>query len=212
MKLYTRYLLSQLTLPVLIATLAFSGAVWLSQSLRFVDLIVNKGLPVTTFLYLTLLLFPSLLTVILPVALFSAVLFVYHRLLLESEVTAMLDTYFEAGIPAVRAEADNVRTIGDAVMAYFTGEGHEERAARAAPKMQLVVALVLSSALYTVREGRQAIVLQFGQPVGAASDAGLKVKVPFIQDVVYFDKRVLDFDAERAEMATADQKQVEVDA
>jgi modulator of FtsH protease HflC len=76
----------------------------------------------------------------------------------------------------------------------------------------LLVALVLSSALYTVREGRQAIVLQFGQPVGATAEAGLKWKIPFIQDVVYFDKRVLDFDAERAEMATADQKQVEVDA
>lgn len=89
MKLYMRYLLGQLTLPTLIAMLAFSGAVWLSQSLRFVDLIVNKGLPATTFLYLTLLLFPSLLLVILPIALFSAVLFVYHRLILESEVTAM---------------------------------------------------------------------------------------------------------------------------
>ena len=77
----------------------------------------------------------------------------------------------------------------------------------------LVVMLVMSSALYTVREGRQAIVLQFGQPVGdLIPDAGLKWKVPFIQDVVYFDKRVLDFDAERAEMATSDQKQVEVDA
>ncbi|MGH6913415.1 MAG: LptF/LptG family permease, partial [Geminicoccales bacterium] len=76
MKLYARYLLWQLTLPALLATLAFSGAVWLSQSLRFVDLIVNKGLPITTFLYLTLLLFPSLLLVILPFALFCAVLFV----------------------------------------------------------------------------------------------------------------------------------------
>ena len=89
MKLYLRYLLRQLALPALVATLAFSGAVWLSQSLRFVDLIVNKGLPVTTFLYLTLLLFPSLLLVILPVAVFSAVLFAYHRLTLESELTVM---------------------------------------------------------------------------------------------------------------------------
>jgi adenylate cyclase len=54
----------------------------------------------------------------------------------ENEVTAMLDAYFEAGIPAVQAEARNVRTIGDAVMAYFTGEGHEERAARAALAFQ----------------------------------------------------------------------------
>lgn len=89
MRLYLRYLLRQLALPALVAALAFSGAVWLSQSLRFVDLIVNKGLPVTTFLYLTALLFPSLLLVILPVALFSAILFVYHRLNQESELTVM---------------------------------------------------------------------------------------------------------------------------
>jgi lipopolysaccharide export system permease protein len=89
MRLYLRYLLRQLALPALVATLAFSGAVWLSQSLRFVDLIVNKGLPVTTFLYLTALLFPSLLLISLPVALFSAVLFVYHRMTQESELTVM---------------------------------------------------------------------------------------------------------------------------
>ncbi len=75
------------------------------------------------------------------------------------------------------------------------------------------VLLVMSSALYTVQEGRQAIVLQFGEPIGGlVSQPGLKWKLPFVQNVVYFDKRVLDFDAERAEMATADQKQVEVDA
>jgi lipopolysaccharide export system permease protein len=89
MKIYLRYLLWQLALPTLFATLAFSGAVWLSQSLRFVDLIVNKGLPLTTFLYLTLLLFPSLLLVILPFALFCAVLFVYYRLIQESELIVM---------------------------------------------------------------------------------------------------------------------------
>lgn len=92
MKLYLRYLLWQLTLPTLLAVLAFSGAVWLSQSLRFVDLIVNKGLPLSTFLYLTLFLFPSLLMVILPFALVCAVLFVYHRLTVESELVALRAT------------------------------------------------------------------------------------------------------------------------
>jgi lipopolysaccharide export system permease protein len=87
MRLYLRYLLRQLTLPTLFVTLAFSGAVWLSQSLRFVDLIVNKGLPAGTFLYLTMLLFPSLLLVILPFALFCAVLYTYNRLTVESELT-----------------------------------------------------------------------------------------------------------------------------
>ncbi len=89
MKLYLYYLLRQLTLPTVFATLALSGAIWLSQSLRFVDLIVNKGIPATTFIYLTALLFPSLLLVILPFALFCAVLFVYHRLAVESELTVL---------------------------------------------------------------------------------------------------------------------------
>ena len=89
MKTYVRYLLAQLAWPMLFAGLAFSGTVWLSQSLRLVDLIVNKGLPPATFLYLTLLLFPSLLLVILPFSLLFAVLFAYHRLTTESELTAL---------------------------------------------------------------------------------------------------------------------------
>ena len=60
----------------------------------------------------------------------------------EREVTVMLDAYFDAGIPAVRGEARNVRTIGDAVMAYFTGEGHERRAVEAALAFQRRVASV----------------------------------------------------------------------
>jgi adenylate cyclase len=63
----------------------------------------------------------------------------------EREVTAMVDAYFEAGIPAVRAEARNFRTIGDAVMAYFTGDGHERRAARAALAFQERVAPVAAA-------------------------------------------------------------------
>ena len=60
MPLFARYILRQLTGPTLLALVAFSGAVWVSQSLRFVDLIVNKGLSVGRFLYLTALLVPSL--------------------------------------------------------------------------------------------------------------------------------------------------------
>jgi lipopolysaccharide export system permease protein len=131
MKLYALYLLWQLTLPTLLATLAFSGAVWLSQSLRFVDLIVNKGLPVTTFLYLTLLLFPSLLLVILPFALFCAVLFVYHRLTLESELTVMKAvglSNLQIAAPCL-VLAGVVTAIGYALGLYvmpFTYEGFRE--------------------------------------------------------------------------------------
>ena len=63
----------------------------------------------------------------------------------ETEVTAMLDEYFEAGIPAVRSESRNVRTIGDAVMAYFAGPGHERRAAAAALDFQQRVTEVFDS-------------------------------------------------------------------
>lgn len=74
------------------------------------------------------------------------------------------------------------------------------------------VVLVASASLFTVREGRLALVLRFREPVRVVTEPGLQVKIPLADEVVYFDKRVLDFDAERAEMATADQKQVEVDA
>jgi adenylate cyclase len=63
----------------------------------------------------------------------------------EMEVTAMLDEYFTAGIPVVRAGARNVRTIGDAVMAYFTEDGHERRAATAALDFQRRVRVVSES-------------------------------------------------------------------
>jgi membrane protease subunit HflC len=74
------------------------------------------------------------------------------------------------------------------------------------------VVLVASASLFTVREGRQALVLRFREPIRVVTEPGLKAKWPLADEVVYFEKRVLDFDAERAEMATADQKQVEVDA
>ncbi len=70
-------------------TLALTGVVWLSQSLRFVDLIIKRGLSFFTFVYLTLLLLPSFLAVLLPVALFCAVAYTYHRLTIDSEIVVL---------------------------------------------------------------------------------------------------------------------------
>jgi len=86
MPLYARYLLRQLAAPTVLALVAFAGAVWLSQSLRFVDLIVNKGLSVPRFVYLTSLLVPSLVLVVLPFAAFVGTLLGYQRLRSESEL------------------------------------------------------------------------------------------------------------------------------
>jgi lipopolysaccharide export system permease protein len=85
----TRYILRQLSLPVAFISVALVGVVWLTQSLRFVDLIVNRGLSASHFLYLTMLLLPGILAVILPVALLCGVLFTYHRLSFDSEIIVM---------------------------------------------------------------------------------------------------------------------------
>mgnify|MGYP001250042672 FL=1 len=71
--------------------------------------------------------------------------------------------------------------------------------------------LVLSSA-FTVRQSEQALVLQFGNPVRVEREPGLKFKVPFIQNVEYFDRRILDLDPPVQEVLLADQKRINVDS
>lgn len=75
------------------------------------------------------------------------------------------------------------------------------------------VLLVLAmSALFTVHQTQQALVLQFGNPKRVVQEAGLHVKMPFIQNAVYIDRRVLDFDADAQEVILGDQKRLVVDA
>lgn len=92
MREITRYILRQLIEMTLFMTLALTGVVWLSQSLRFVDLIINRGLSFFTFVYLTLLLLPSFLVFLLPFALFCAVVYTYHRLTVDSEIIVLRAT------------------------------------------------------------------------------------------------------------------------
>jgi membrane protease subunit HflC len=71
---------------------------------------------------------------------------------------------------------------------------------------------VLMSSMYTVSEVEQAIITQFGRPVGAPlTAAGLKFKAPFIQDVNLIDKRVLEWDGNPSDMPTKDKLYVSVD-
>ena len=63
--------------------------VWLTQSLRFIEMIVNRGLSVSLFVYFTMLLVPSFIAIILPIALFVAILFIYNRLLVDSELVVL---------------------------------------------------------------------------------------------------------------------------
>ncbi|HMA15657.1 MAG: LPS export ABC transporter permease LptF [Bacteroidota bacterium] len=85
----TRYILGQLVTATIFVTLALTFAIWLTQSLRLIDYIVNRGLPASTFLTFVGLLLPSFLGVVLPVAAFVAVLFIYHKLAMDSEMVVM---------------------------------------------------------------------------------------------------------------------------
>ncbi len=76
----------------------------------------------------------------------------------------------------------------------------------------LLVAFVAFSALFTVHQTQQALILQFGNPIRVEREPGLKVKVPFIQNVEFFDKRVLDLDPPVQEVLLSDQKRINVDA
>jgi membrane protease subunit HflC len=69
----------------------------------------------------------------------------------------------------------------------------------------------LYSSAYTVAEGKQAIVTQFGKPKGAIQEPGLHFKLPFIQEVHYLERRLLPWDGEPESMQTRDKKRIDID-
>lgn len=76
----------------------------------------------------------------------------------------------------------------------------------------IVVVLVISGGtLFTVNQTQQAIVLQFGELRKVHTNPGLKVKIPFIQDVLFYEKRFLSFDFPEVRITTGDQKRLLVD-
>jgi len=85
----TRYMFWQLFIGMTLVACALTAVVWLTQSLRFVDLIVNSGLSAGTFVYLTGLMMPNFLTIIFPVSLFAIVTFTYHRMIMDRELVVM---------------------------------------------------------------------------------------------------------------------------
>ena len=70
----------------------------------------------------------------------------------------------------------------------------------------ILIGLVVFQSLFVVQEISQAIVLQFGDPKKIVTKAGLNFKLPFIQNVVYLDKRILNLDNDPEEVIAADQK------
>jgi membrane protease subunit HflC len=72
--------------------------------------------------------------------------------------------------------------------------------------------ILVSGSLFTVNQMAQAIVMQFGDPRRVIREPGLNVKIPFVQNVVYYDKRVLDLDPPAEQVILADKKRINVDS
>lgn len=83
------YIFRQLFLALVAVTGGLTALIWLTQSLRFVELVVNHGLSFFVFLHLTGLLIPSLAAVILPITTYVVIQFIYQRLAGDRELTVM---------------------------------------------------------------------------------------------------------------------------
>ena len=76
----------------------------------------------------------------------------------------------------------------------------------------IALAIITYLSLFTVKEINQAIVLQFGNPKKVITTAGLQWKIPFVQNVVFLDRRILSLDPAPEEVIASDQKRLIVDA
>ena len=80
------------------------------------------------------------------------------------------------------------------------------------PSFLAVFVVILFNSIFITNEAQQAIVTQFGKPVGEPIvNAGLKFKIPFIQKVIMFDKRILEWDGAANEIPTKDDKYIFID-
>lgn len=89
MKKLNIYIFKQIVIGFLLICFSLMSIIWLSQSLRFLDLIVSKGISSGIFIQLTSLLMPRIFTLLSPIALFAGVLFVYNRMLSDQELVVM---------------------------------------------------------------------------------------------------------------------------
>jgi membrane protease subunit HflC len=78
--------------------------------------------------------------------------------------------------------------------------------------LAVVIAIVGYSSIFTVYQTRQALVIRLGQPIRIVNEAGLHFKLPFIDNVIYVDKRILDLENPAQEIIASDQKRLVVDA
>jgi len=143
-----KYLLRALLLGLVFVTFAVTAAVWLTQSLRYVDVVVENGAPLHMFVWLALLTLPTFLSIILPVALFVAVLFTYHKFIQDSELIAMR----ACGMgPHALARPALMLATGTMLVCFFMSMWLQPLASRELLRLQYFVQSQFSAAL--LKEG-----------------------------------------------------------
>ena len=89
MKKLNLYIFRQIWVGFFLIAFSLLSMLWLTQSLRFVEMVTNKGLPLRLFVELTSLLMPRLFSILSPIALFASVMFVYNRMIADRELVIM---------------------------------------------------------------------------------------------------------------------------
>ena len=86
---FNKYVLRQLLVGMILITVGLTCIIWLTQSLRLVEMIVNSGLSTGIFMYLTMLQLPNFLSIVLPIALFIVIVFTYSKMITDRELVVM---------------------------------------------------------------------------------------------------------------------------
>ena len=86
MNRFSRYIFRQLLTGIILVSAGLVAIIWLTQSIRFIESIINQGSSAGTFILITILLLPNFLTIVLPIALFTVILFVYSKLNADREL------------------------------------------------------------------------------------------------------------------------------
>ena len=87
--IFIKYVFLNILKPFLVISLVLTGIVWLSRSLRYIDLIINKGLSLSSYFWFVSLIAPKILALLLPLISFVAIIYTYQRLKGESELLIM---------------------------------------------------------------------------------------------------------------------------
>ena len=128
MSLITRYLLRHLAVVTAFVAVSLTLVVWLTQSLKFLELIAASDAPPLMFLKLVVLTLPRFLEIIFPLSLVTAVLFVYHKMIMDNELIVMRACgfdHFRLGRPALLL-ATLITIIGLALTSYVSPRGYAE--------------------------------------------------------------------------------------